>query len=129
MTLYELNKLRKSLEPARKLQAKINSKKNLVDSASPNMSGMPPSDGTSKDTIIASYLDDEAKLKKIYSNIVLSNRKALEYIDSIDDEITKLIFIYRFQNGYTWVKVAMEIGGGNTKDGVYKKVKRYLENH
>lgn len=131
MTLYELNKLRKSLEPARKLQAKINSKKSLVDSASPNMSGMPPSDGTSKDTIMAAYLDDETELKKIYANIVLSNRKALEYIESIEDEITKLIFIYRFKKNYTWVQVAMELckknTGDYTADGVRMQVNRYLE--
>lgn len=129
MTLCELNKLRKSLEPARKLQAKINRKKSLVDSASPNISGMPSSDGAGKDTLIASYLDDEAELQELYNRILLSNQKALEYIESIDDETTKLIFVYRFKKGYTWVKVAMEIGGGNTKDGIYKKAKRYLENH
>lgn len=131
MTLYELNKLRKSLEPARKLQAKINRKKSLVDSASPNMSGMPPSEGASKDTLMASYLDDETELKEIYARIVLSNRRALEYIESIDDDITKLIFIYRFKKGYSWVKVAMELckehSDDFTADGIRMKVKRYLE--
>lgn len=131
MTLYELNKLRKSLEPALKLQAKINSKKSIVDSASANMSGIPSTDGNLKDTIIASYLDDEAELKRIYAHIVLSNRKALEYIESIDDEITKMIFVYRFKKNYTWVRVAMELckknTGDYTADSVRMQVNRYLE--
>ena len=131
MTLYELNKLRKSLEPARKLQAKINRKKSLVDSASPNMSGMPSSDGASKDTIIASYLDDEAELEEINESIKSSNEEALAYIERIDDDITKLIFIYRFKKNYTWVQVAMELckknTGDYTADGVRMQVNRYLE--
>lgn len=127
MTLKELNKLKNNLEPARKLQAKINKKKLLADSASPNMSGMPSPNVANKDDLILSYMDDEIALTALYNRIITANHKAFNYIISIDDEQTQLIFRYRFIKGYTWVKVAMELGGGNTEDSVRKRVDRYLQ--
>lgn len=127
MTLNELNKLKENLEPARKLKAKINKKKMLADSASPNMLGMPSSDVASKDALILSYMDDEIALTNLYNRIIAANHKAFNYIMNIRDEQTQLIFRYRFINGYSWVKVAMELGGGNTDDSVRKRVDRYLQ--
>ena len=49
------------------------------------------------------------------------------YIDSIDDPMVRDMFVYRFVRGFTWVKTAHKIGGGNTADGVRMTVKRYLE--
>lgn len=129
MTLQELNKLRKSISTVRKLQNKINAKKRCAENASPNISGMPSSHGFSegKSNIILSYIDDERALEPLLKEIILENANALKFIMSISDLQLKLIFRYRFLNGYSWVKVANEIGGGNTKDSVYKQVKRYLD--
>lgn len=129
MTLQELNKLRKSISTVRKLQNKINAKKRCAESASPNISGMPSSHGSSegKSNIILSYIDDERALEPLLKEIILENANALKFIMSISDLQLQLIFRYRFLNGYSWVKVANEIGGGNTKDSVYKQVKRYLD--
>lgn len=51
------------------------------------------------------------------------------FIDGIDDVLTQQVFILRFVKGYSWPKVAMEIGGGNTEDSVRKVCSRYLEKH
>lgn len=125
MTLQELNKLKKALSVARTLKAKIDRKKKSVDSSSPNTSGM-PSARSDKADIIASYLDDEKELKKLYASIFLKNRAALAYIDNIEDDITKLIFRYRFIDGLEWKTIALEMGGGNEgsiKQTVYRHIK------
>ena len=128
LTLQELNKLRKSISTVRKLQNKINAKKRCAESASPNISDMPSSHGSAegKSNIILSYIDDERVLEQLLKEIILENASALKFIMSISDLQLQLIFRYRFLNGYSWVKVANEIGGGNTADGIRKQVTRYL---
>lgn len=129
MTLQELNKLRKSISTVRKLQNKINDKKRCAENASPNISGMPSSHGSAegKSNIILSYIDDERALEPLLKEIILENANALKFIMSISDLQLQLIFRYRFLNGYSWVKVANEIGGGNTDESVKKMVYRYLK--
>lgn len=129
MTLQELNRLRKSISTVRKLQNKINAKKRSAENASPNISGMPSSHGSAegKSNIILSYIDDERTLEPLLKEILLENANALKFIMSISDLQLQLIFRYRFLNGYSWVKVANEIGGGNTDESVKKMVYRYLK--
>lgn len=49
------------------------------------------------------------------------------WIEGIEDPMIHDIFVYRFIRGFTWVKTAQRIGGGNTEDGVRMLAKRYLE--
>lgn len=49
------------------------------------------------------------------------------YIDAIPDSLTRQIFHFRFVDGQSWELVAQSVGGGNTKNGVKKRVFRYLE--
>lgn len=52
------------------------------------------------------------------------------FIYSIDDSLTKRIFILRYISGEfrpSWVKVAHTIGGGNTEESVRKTAARYLK--
>ncbi len=51
------------------------------------------------------------------------------YIDSIDDSITRQIFVYRYAYGMNWVQIAHILGGGNTADGVKKRCQRWLAAH
>ena len=54
-------------------------------------------------------------------------QKLWNYINEIQSSHLRQIFILRFLNGYSWTKVAMRIGGGNSADGVKKQVYRFLE--
>ena len=49
------------------------------------------------------------------------------YIAEIPDSLTRQIFQLRFINGLTWTQIAFSVGGGNTEEGVRKRVYRYLE--
>lgn len=51
------------------------------------------------------------------------------YIQSVDDSLVRQIMIYRFINGYSWAKIAWNIGGYNTVDSLKKRLYRYLENN
>lgn len=49
-----------------------------------------------------------------------------KYIQSIDDSYVRLIIKYKYIDCHSWARVAVLIGGGNTKDSVRMAVKRYL---
>ena len=53
-----------------------------------------------------------------------------EFIENIEDSLTRRIFEKMYIEGDTkptWVKVAMDIGGGNTQDGIRKIHDRFLD--
>lgn len=52
-----------------------------------------------------------------------------KYITSIDDSLTRQIFIYRFVCCMSWVEVSMTIGGGNTPESVKKRCQRWIRKH
>ena len=49
------------------------------------------------------------------------------YIASIEDSQMRQIMTLRYVYGYTWQRVAMDIGGGNTGDSVRKAHDRFLD--
>ena len=57
----------------------------------------------------------------------LKKQEIENFIDNIEDSLTRRIFRLRFVEGKNWVQVAVRIGGDNTPDGVRMAVKRYLQ--
>lgn len=49
-----------------------------------------------------------------------------KFIQNIDDSYVRLIIKYKYIDCHSWARVAVLIGGGNTKDSVRMAVKRYL---
>lgn len=52
--------------------------------------------------------------------------RIMEFIEGIEDSLTRQVFSYRFLDGYGWPGVAARVGGGNTSDSVRKIVERYI---
>lgn len=129
MTLEKLNQMRRNIIALKKLQARIEEKKRKAQAVSQNISGMPSAkcSHSGKENIILSYIDDEKALEKMCEEMTQAYSKAISYIMNIEDPAIRLIFHYRFICGYSWVKTAMELGGGNTDDSVRKRVKKYLQ--
>ena len=48
------------------------------------------------------------------------------FVAGIEDSLMRLIITYRYINGYSWAKIAMLLGGGNTPDGVRMAHNRFL---
>lgn len=53
--------------------------------------------------------------------------KINEFIDGIEDSLTRQIFFYRYEKCMTWRRVAYMAGGCNSEDGVRKIAERYLK--
>ena len=53
--------------------------------------------------------------------------RLMKFITSIDDSYIRQIFSFRYINGFSWLQVAMNIGGGNTEDSIRMAHKRYFE--
>ena len=68
-------------------------------------------------------------------NIIQSKRdeiqelrnKAVTYITTISDSLTRMIVYYRCVSLFNWRRVAYEIGGGNTEESVRKIYTRFFE--
>ena len=54
--------------------------------------------------------------------------RAVEYITTIPDSLTRLIVYYRCVSLMGWRRVAYEVGGKNTEEGVRKIYTRFFAN-
>ena len=71
--------------------------------------------------------EDNQKTLVAVRKLELKKREIENFIDNIEDSLTRRIFRLRFIEGFNWVQVAMQLGGINTPDGVRMTVKRYLQ--
>lgn len=53
--------------------------------------------------------------------------EAVEYIESIPDSLTRQIVYYRCVSLMSWRRVAYEVGGNNTPDGVRMIYNRFMD--
>ncbi len=127
MTLKRLNEFRKEVLILKISEKEINVKADSIPGG--RISGMPSAKGSgnSKEQKYMTCLSEKDFLKKGYAKLLKKHSDTLKYIESIEDYTTRLIFQYRFISGYSWNKVAMKIGGGNTADSVRMQVNRYLQ--
>lgn len=70
--------------------------------------------------------DNQKTLIKV-RKLKLKKQEIESFIENIEDSLTRRIFRLRFIEGMNWVKVAMQVGGNNTADGVKKACYRYMK--
>ena len=129
MTLKELSRyynLQKQLERSRELLA------SLEASASPGaqvLTGMPHGGGARDKVgdLAAEIADMKAHIQRLERRAGQVAGCISAYIDTIEDQHTRMIFRLRFIRCLTWGEVAAVIGGGNTEVGVKVKCYRYLK--
>ena len=122
--LYYLNReIERDQERLEKLRASASAP------GAPNYDGMPksPSFENRLDRYIAEIVDLEAIIQAKIMQCLHERARLERYIAEIPDSLTRQIFQLRFINGLTWVQIAFSVGGGNTEEGVRKRVYRYLE--
>lgn len=129
MTLKELSQLynlNKEIEMDKRRLQELEVKALL---GAQTFTGMPHVSGVNDK--VGEYAAEIADLRSIIEakhKQCLYERSRLErYISSIDDSILRQIFINRFVNGFSWAKVAQQLGGSNSPDGVRMLCNRYLE--
>lgn len=93
------------------------------------LSGMPHLPGV-KDKIgdlAAEIADMQQLIEELKQAAELELLKIASYVDSIDDEQTRMIFRLRFLHCLTWPEVAEIIGRKNTASGIKSVCYRYLK--
>ena len=122
--LYYLNReIERDQERLEQLRASV------AAPGAPNYDGMPksPSFENRLERYIAEIVDLEAIIQAKITQCLHERNRLERYIAEIPDSLTRQIFQLRFINGLTWMQIAFSVGGGNTEEGVRKRVYRYLE--
>lgn len=128
MTLDELNDhlyLVQQLNTAREM---LQSMQDSILRAS-SYDGMPhaPGAGDKVGALAVKLAELEEVVHSYERQKAVSEKTVKEFIDSITDNRTNLIFYLRFICGYDWQGVAEVIGGRNTVDAVKSQCYRYLQ--
>ena len=93
-----------------------------------NISGLPHMKGISDKTAIAADIADLKAVVEAKNKMCIAEyNRLMRYITTIDDSYIRQILTFRYVNGFSWVQVAMHIGGGNTEDSIRKAHKRFLD--
>lgn len=71
----------------------------------------------------------EEEIADMIAKIEKAVLQALQYINNIDDSLTRQIFTARYVDCMTWNKVADTVCGYNSEDSVKKIAYRYWEQH
>ena len=128
MTLADLNAHLDMVTQLQKARESLQAMQGGILSAQ-QFDGMPHAHNASRTTENNSIsmeiaLDEVARLERIVKRSEESGVK--DWIMSIPDVRTKLIFALRFLDGNTWDGVAACIGGRNTAEAVKSMCYRYL---
>lgn len=121
--LYYLNReIERDRERLEQLRARVSAP------GSPGCDGMPKSHDFENrlERYVAEIADLEAIIQAKITQCLHERNRLERYIAEIPDSLTRQIFQLRFINGLTWVRIAFNIGGGNTEEGVRKRVYRHL---
>ena len=127
MTLQRLNEHLTMVLELQGAEERLSSMRSRILSAV-NYDGMPHGHEVSRNTenlavILQDQVDDVNRLSRMVEN---SEPEIRAFIDSIEDNRTKVIFKLRFLCGYKWEAVAVMIGGGNSGEAVRMVCYRYL---
>ena len=131
MTVKEMSQLYYLNREIEHLQRQLEELECLAEGTTQVITGMPHGSGTSDK--VGRYAVRIADLRSM-----IDNRKARcwdelnrlnEYIDGVEDSLTRQILTLRYVNGLSWQQVADSVGGGISSDGVRKIQQRYLNSH
>ena len=70
----------------------------------------------------------ENRIQAKRDEIQVLRDRAVQYIQSIPDSLTRMIVYYRCVSLFGWRRVAYEVGGNNTEESVRKIYTRFFAN-
>ena len=130
MTIKELSQLyylNREIERDRERLSVLRSKASSMGAS--GFDGLPKSGclGGRLEQCIAEIVDLEVIIQAKITQCLHERNRLERYISDIPDSITRQVFQLRFVSGLPWAQIALSIGGGNTEEGVRKRVYRYLK--
>ena len=129
MTLVELNEHLNLVEKLAKAEENLQALKDAAYPGAAVITGMPHTPGI-KDKVGdlgTEIADMDARITFLEEKIKKSELRILPFIQSIEDDTTRLVFRLRFLRGLHWKEVAVVLRGNNTESGVKQMCYRYLE--
>lgn len=128
MTLRELENYRKSIQDLREVNELLMELRGRATPGSPALDGMPHGTGTSDKVgrLAIAIADLEATIPVYEDRIRVQSEDVNEFIDSIPDAKTRIIFRLRFQNALSWKDVAATCGRWETEASVRSRCYRYM---
>ena len=130
MTLQELNRLFELRERLAKAQEITDALRAAAYPGAQVLTGMPHILGI-KDKVgdlAVEIADMDKRISYLEGEIERVNAPIAEWIQTIDNDQTRLIFRLRFVRGLAWKEVVAVVRGGNTEESVKKMCYRYLQN-
>ena len=70
----------------------------------------------------------ENRIQAKRDEIQVLRDRAVQYIQSIPDSLTRMIVYYRCVSLFGWRRVAYEVGGNNTEESVRQIYSRFMRN-
>lgn len=131
MTREKLSQLYYLKKEIKQLELQIAELEAMADGHIINTTGLPSGKGVSDKVgnYAAQIVDLKAlldlNLKKCFHELNKLNR----YIQSVDDPLVRQILVCRFEQNMTWQQIENAIGGGNSSEGLRKKMYRFLKNN
>ena len=101
----------------------------MAESCTSFLSGMPNSRGKQDRLarIVEKITDLEQQMQQEIEDSMAEYQWLNEFIMAIEDPLIKMIFKCRYIRQMNWVRIAMEVGGCNTKDSVRMLHNRFLQ--
>lgn len=118
MTAKEIKRMNKEIS---RLRSKIVRLKNDAMNTSPNVTGVPGSNQVSDK--VGNAVTQVADIQREIQNLEILRNSALNKLSR--DILEENCLFMRLNLHYSWTKIAVECGGGNTADSVRKMCERY----
>ena len=128
MTVEELKNFRKLTYTIRYWQREYEDLQRGSYTRSPGLNGMPGS-GELSDPTSDRAIREAKMLQRIQRLLAEQEKEAeriMEWIETLEDPLIKVIMHARYIRGKSWTAVAMAVGGGNTPDSIRMLHNRYL---
>lgn len=127
MTLQRLNEHLNMILELQGAEERLSYMRSQILSAV-NYDGMPHGHEVSRNTenlaiLLQNQIDDVNRLSRMVES---SEREIREFVESIEDNRTKVIFNLRFLCGFKWEAVGRMLGKGISADAVRSVCMRYL---
>ena len=128
MTLHELSiyyKKHERLEQNRRMLSSLYAAAGL---GAQEITGMPHAPGVSDQvsSLVIEIEDLKKRISHLESECEREKRILERYIDTIEDDQTRMVFRLRFVHCMAWSQVAKALGGRNTANSVKLICHRYL---
>jgi hypothetical protein len=128
MTLQELSKYYRLHERLEQNKDMLSSLYAAAGLGAQVITGMPHAPGTSDkvSSLVIEIEDLKSRIDYLESRCAQEKKKLEEYIGTIKDDQTRMVFRLRFIHCMTWRRVAEAIGGKNTANSVKLICHRHL---